>query len=507
MNILKIASDTSDKFNMISANDRVLISISGGPDSVFLTLFLSSLIEKYKIKLFAFHLDHLTREGDSTRDAEFVRDFCDNLSIPVFTEKIDAARWCKERKMNFQEGARLLRKDFLRKYASENKIDKIALAHNADDLAETFIINFLRGSNLKGISAIRPYSGKIIRPLIYIYKKDILSYLDENKIDYCTDYTNLKEDYLRNKIRISLIPFIEENFRKDIKKKIIKVAEAAGEADDYIEKASGNIFMKMLSESNNDDLKKIKTNGILKFDTSSFLVLDGMIKKRIILSAIDLLKGNKRDIGERKINDILRIITKAKPSALDISENLKISIYGGFIYFFDRSKVKSGRFFTNPEEEPGRNFLEEEIKEKEIIIFDKQDLEKLESNKNFLQKKIEKYNIRFEFSIYPSKNINIEKLKALPANEAVFDLSEISFPLKLKSWQKGDYFNPFGGGYRKKLHDFFIDIKLPKEYRRLVPLVFDMEKILWAFSLRTSDDAKIKNDSDKMLHIKGFIRK
>jgi tRNA(Ile)-lysidine synthase len=505
MDILKIASDTVDKFNMISANDRVLISVSGGPDSVFLTLFLSGLAEKYKIRLFAFHLDHLTREGDSTRDAEFVRDFCSDLSIPLFTEKIDSAGWCRERKMNFQEGARLLRKDFLDKYALENNIDKIALAHNADDLAETFIINMLRGSSLKGISAIRPYSGKIIRPLVYIYKKDILSYLDENDINYCTDYTNLKEDYLRNKIRISLIPFIQENFRKDIKKKILKIAEAAGEADEFIEKITQNTFIDMLSENNS--FKEIKTTGILKLDIGSFLALDEIIKKRIILSAIDLLKGDKRDIGERKIKDILRIITNAKPSALDISKNLKISVSGGFIYFFDTAKIGPDRLSASLSEGLYKNFLGKEIKEKEIVVFDDKDLEKLDSNKNILKKNLEKYNISFEFRLASSRNTDIGRLKSLPENEAMFDLSEIAFPLKLRSWREGDYFKPFGEKYRKKLHDFFIDIKLPKECRRFVPLISDSERILWVFSFRTSDVVRIKETSDKILHVKACIGK
>ena len=299
MDILKIASETVERFNMINTDDRVLISLSGGPDSVFLTLFLCALSEKSKIRLFAFHLDHLTRNGDSARDAEFVKSFCDNLSVPLFTEKVDSVKWCRERRMNFQEGARLLRKGFLDKYASEKQIDKIALAHNADDMAETFIINLLRGANLKGISSISPYSGKIIRPLIYIYKKDIVSYLDNNNISYCTDYTNLKKDYLRNKVRLLLIPFIEDNFRKDVKKKIIKIAQTAKEADEFIEKTSENIFRQMLSENDYADYKKTETPGFIKFKLDSILSLDEIIIKRIILSAIELLKGDKRDTSER----------------------------------------------------------------------------------------------------------------------------------------------------------------------------------------------------------------
>jgi tRNA(Ile)-lysidine synthase len=506
MNIFKIASDTVEKFNMLSADDRVLISISGGPDSVFLTLFLSSLVKKYKIKLYAFHLDHLTRNGDSTKDSAFVNNFCSELSIPVFTEKVDSIKWCKERKMNFQEGARLLRKNFLDKYASDKLIDKIALAHNADDLAETFIINFFRGSNLKGISAIKPCSGRIIRPLIYIYKKDIFSYLKENNINYCTDYTNLKEDYLRNKIRLSLIPYIENNFRKDIKNKIIKLAEVAREADGFIEKTAEDTFKKLISKDKNYDIKKIEASGFLKFDIDSVLALDEIIIKRVILAAISLLKGDRRDTSERKINDILRVITNKKPAVLNVSKNLNINISGKYIYFIDKSKAEVEKLPVTLSCISGGYFLEKAIKEKEIIIFDEKDLENIKSNNTVLNKNIEQYKIRFEFSISSLENIDINKLKSLPANEAIFDLSKISFPLKLKSWQPGDYFKPYGASHRKKLHDFFIDIKLPKECRRLVPLIFDKEKILWVFSYRTSEDVKISNITGEVLYLKVFTK-
>lgn len=502
MDILKIASETVERFNMINTDDRVLISLSGGPDSVFLTLFLCGLSEKSKIRLFAFHLDHLTRNGDSARDAEFVKSFCDNLSIPLFTEKVDSVKWCRERRMNFQEGARLLRKGFLDKYASEKQIDKIALAHNADDVAETFIINLLRGANLKGISSISPYSGKIIRPLIYIYKKDIVSYLDNNNISYCTDYTNLKKDYLRNKVRLLLIPFIEDNFRKDVKKKIIKIAQTAKEADEFIEKTSENIFRQMLSENDDADYKKAETPGFIKFKLDSILSLDEIIIKRIILSAIELLKGDKRDTSERKINSILSMIKKAKPAVMQINRNLKIALTGGYIYFYNESHTDLKKIIIS---QSGKYFLDKPIKESGINIFDNQDIEKLKSDETVFQKDIKGHNIRFEFRIGSYSDFDIEKFKSLPENEAVFDLSEISFPLKLKSWQPGDYFKPFGGKFSKKLHDFFIDIKLPKECRMLVPVISDTEKIIWVFPYRRSDDARIKVTSGKILYLKIFI--
>ncbi len=504
MNILNIAVETVNRFNMICPGDRILISVSGGPDSVFLTLFLSDLIKKYRTELFAFHLDHQTRQGDSAKDAEFVKRFCEKLSIPLFFEKTDSARWCRERKLNFQEGSRLLRKNLLKKYSDENQIDKIALAHNADDFVETFFINFLRGSDLKGISSIKPRSEKIIRPLIHIYKKDIISYLDKNKISYCTDYTNLEESYLRNKIRLSLIPYIETDFRKDIKKKIFKIAEAAAEADEFIEKTALSFFKKYSLKNKADDLTNKKDAGFLKFNICKVRNLEKILIKRLIILSIELLKGDKRDIGRRIINSILVAILKSKPSVIHINAHLRFQIAGCNIYFYDAQKININTLLIDKKNETINYFFDRELKDKEIILLTATEIKKLEPVKTILKKNLNDYGFRFEFDIISAENIDADRLKSLQKNEAMFDLSEIAFPLKLRSWRYGDYFKPFGGNFRKKLHDFFIDMKLPKYYRGLVPLITDAEKILWLVPFRTSDEIRIKKTSNKVLHIKIF---
>ncbi|MHB9129192.1 MAG: tRNA lysidine(34) synthetase TilS, partial [Candidatus Humimicrobiaceae bacterium] len=171
------AVNTIEMHKMLDLGDSVLVSISGGPDSVFLLYFLNIIKAKYKLNLFAFHLDHLTRKGDSTKDADFVKSLCLKLNIPLFSEEINVKNWCQERKLNFQEGARLLRKNLLEKYRIKNSIKKIAVAHNADDNLETFLMNLIRGAGLKGLGSIKPVNGVIIRPLIYCYKAEIINFL------------------------------------------------------------------------------------------------------------------------------------------------------------------------------------------------------------------------------------------------------------------------------------------------------------------------------------------
>ena len=175
---------------MLQKGDSVLISISGGPDSVFLASALNQIKALYDLKLYCFHLDHKTRNGQSSKDAAFVRDFCDNIGLKLFAVEMDVKEWCRQNRFSFQDGARRLRLDLLNETAEKNRIKKISTGHTADDNAETFLMHLLRGSGLRGLSGIQPVNGLFIRPLLEIFHADILDYLAENKIPYCSDKTN-----------------------------------------------------------------------------------------------------------------------------------------------------------------------------------------------------------------------------------------------------------------------------------------------------------------------------
>src|SRR3972149_4871386 len=154
---------TIDEFGMLSGGDRVLVSISGGPDSTFLTFALNMLKKAYDLKLFALHLDHMTRNGESSNDAEFVAGLCKDLGIKLFASRTDVRQWCRQHKLSFQEGARKLRLQFLTIAADKCRADRIATGHNADDNVETFFMHLARGAGLKGLSGIRPVNLKFIR--------------------------------------------------------------------------------------------------------------------------------------------------------------------------------------------------------------------------------------------------------------------------------------------------------------------------------------------------------
>ncbi len=197
-------------FNMLRCGDSILVSISGGPDSTFLAYMLYGLKDEFNLTLYGFCLDHMTRRGRSALDAAFVKKLCRKLDIRLFSEKIDARKWCRANKLSFQAGARKLRISRLKEISRKYNISRIAVGHNSDDNIETFLMRLIRGAGARGLSGIKPVSGNIIRPLINTSREDIMQYLEGRDIQYCMDHTNLENVYFRNKIRNRLIPFIRE---------------------------------------------------------------------------------------------------------------------------------------------------------------------------------------------------------------------------------------------------------------------------------------------------------
>ncbi|MEW6557781.1 MAG: tRNA lysidine(34) synthetase TilS [Elusimicrobiota bacterium] len=210
-----------DKYKMLKKNDKVLIGLSGGPDSVFLSVILLNEVKNlFKLKVFACHVDHQYRK-DSCKDAQFVKRFCEKLNIPVVIKKIKGHLSGKKFS---EEKARILRYQIFYKVAKKFGCTKIATAHTLDDNAETVLMWLARGCGLNGITGIPPKRKNIIRPILCVAKQEIINYLKKNKIKYCVDRTNLSAKFTRNKIRLKIIPELEK-INPKVKKHIFQFCE------------------------------------------------------------------------------------------------------------------------------------------------------------------------------------------------------------------------------------------------------------------------------------------
>ena len=226
-------------YRLIASGDRILIGVSGGPDSVALLYLLNSLKKEFKLTLHIGHLDHMLRRV-SGNDAEFVKKLADKLKIPITCKAVEISSM--HQKGSLEELARKERLKFLVSLAKKIGADSIALGHNLDDQAETVLMRILRGTGLYGLGGILP-KRKIngvyfVRPLLETQRKDIQAYLSARSISARTDASNFEEKYFRNKIRHKLIPFLEKFFNRSIKVSLARLAQSSSLDYDFLEGAA-----------------------------------------------------------------------------------------------------------------------------------------------------------------------------------------------------------------------------------------------------------------------------
>lgn len=301
---------TLKKYKLINKNDKIVIGVSGGPDSVALLYLLNSLKKELKINLHIAHLDHGLRK-DSFKDREFVCGLAEKLRLPITASQINIKQLA--RYGSLEEIARNARLGFLFKVAKDIKANKIALGHNLDDQSETVLMRILRGAGLYGLSGILPkrnISGYImIRPLIEIRRPDIEAYLKRKKIKPRRDTSNLEDIYFRNKIRNKLLPLLEKEYNKNIKEVFSSLAQSAGADYDYlIERAQ-----RLLKGSD----KKISLKKISKLHPS--------ILRLILRLMITNIKGDTRRIEFRHIKEIEDLIfSRPVNSVVDLPQGISV---------------------------------------------------------------------------------------------------------------------------------------------------------------------------------------
>jgi tRNA(Ile)-lysidine synthase len=463
--LLNKVLSTISRFRMLQKGDSVLISVSGGPDSVFLADALNQIKALYGLKLYCFHLDHKTRNGQSTKDAAFVRNFCSSIGLKLFSEEIDVKEWCRQNRLSFQDGARRLRLGLLNETAEKNGIKKISTGHTADDNAETFLMHLLRGSGLRGLSGIQPVNGLFIRPLLEIFHTDILDYLAENKIPYCSDKTNMENIYSRNKIRNVLIPFINNNFSKNFVKNLSGTIDIIRQEDAFIVDY-GRKCLKKIAEISLENIK-IPLIKLRAYPES--------VIKHIMISAIEHVNGDSIDIRRENLADITSLCFSG-------NERKELLFAGGIAVIREGENLYISNIPTKS------TIRSAPVADIEIEIGSKQELEIAGV----------KYLIEAFFG-----GSNFLKGKNIKSSEAYLDFEKIRFPVKIDYWHKaGERFIPLGLKDFKKIQDYFTDLKVHYSKRPQVPLFYDLEKIIWVGNFRIDERAKIDGQTKKIFHIK-----
>ena len=285
--------------NLIQKKDKIVVGVSGGPDSITLLECLNKYKEKLEIEIIVAHINHLIRK-DSTEDEQYVENICKKMNIKCYIKRENVLSLAKKLKIGTEEAGRKVRYEFFDEILKKEKANKIAIAHNMNDNAETILLNLLRGTGLNGLEGIQPMEyNKYIRPLINISRKEIEEYVEKNELKPKIDYTNKKNIYKRNKIRNELLPYLKK-INPNIVESLSRLSKIVKEENTYIKKETEKIY-------DNIKIKDEKNLGKIELDIKEFNKLEIAIKKNLIIKCIEETIGDSRNIEKINIDDIIKI--------------------------------------------------------------------------------------------------------------------------------------------------------------------------------------------------------
>jgi len=425
------------KEKLFSLNNTILLAVSGGIDSVV----LCDLLYKHKIRFAIAHCNFKLRNKESDEDAVFAEQLAEKYNVPFHSISFPTKQISRKNKESMQVTARNLRYEWFEKIRKEFKYDFIATAHHQNDSIETFFINLLRGSGIKGLKGISGKNGKIIRPLLFATKEQIIDYAKKNKLKHREDSSNLSDKYLRNKIRLKLIPLLKKtspSFQEIIIRDLNYLTEV----------------------------------------------------EKIYNIAVD---SQRKKIIAKKENDYFISIKKLRKL-----ESPKTYLYE-FLKPFGFNSSTSNKIFLHLNGESGKLFFSANYE----LLIDREYLIIKESNKKIKEKtkpitfkskqlRLKDLILKFDVSTYKP---NFPKTK----NIAAIDFDKLKFPLSVRKWQEGDFFHPIGmKGNKKKLSDFFIDNKFSVFDKENCWILTSNNQIVWIVGHRLDERYKVTEKTRKI---------
>lgn len=324
--------ETIKKYNLIQNGDKIVLGVSGGPDSISMLDILNEIrIDKTNnldFEIVVAHVNHMIRE-EAGEDLEFVKNFCEKIGVEFYSKSIDIQKIANTNKIGTEEAGRNARYEFFDEILEKTNSNKIAIAHNKNDKAETIIMNMLRGSGIAGLKGIEPIkNNKYVRPLIECERYEIENYCKERNIEARIDRTNFENVYTRNKIRNIIIPYIKKEFNPNIIQTMCRLSELVKEEDEYLEKLVEQKYKEMLLE------EKIKE---IVIDLKKFNKEEKVIKSRILLYTIARLLGSTKGIEKIHIEDVIKMCSNNIGNKyLTPNKNIKILLKNHKIYFISQ---------------------------------------------------------------------------------------------------------------------------------------------------------------------------
>ncbi len=323
--------NTIKKYNLIENGDKIILAVSGGPDSISMLDILNNIKNDKNIdinfEIIVAHVNHMIRE-EAIEDEKYVRNFCEEREIEFYSKSIDVQKMANNNKIGTEEAGRKARYEFFDEILKKTNSNKIAIAHNRNDSVETVIMHILRGSGISGLKGIEPRREKYIRPLIECERKEIEEYCYENHLKPKIDKTNFDNIYTRNKIRNIVIPYIKNEFNENIVKTISRLSELVSEEENYMDKQVKKIYKEILITEGKKEIQ---------LDLKKFNIQEKVIKSRLILYTITRIFGSSEGIEKVHIEDIIKLCSNNIGNKfLTPNKNIKVLVKNHKIYFISQ---------------------------------------------------------------------------------------------------------------------------------------------------------------------------
>jgi tRNA(Ile)-lysidine synthase len=450
---------------LFSAGDKIVVAVSGGADSVCLLHILERHKDELGIQIYVAHLNHQLRGTESEADAAYVSELARKLGIPATVDCQDVASYHIQKGGSLEEAAREMRYRFLAEVMKRVGASRVAVGHICDDHIETILLHLLRGSGTTGLGGLQPFSVisygeqdgslEVVRPLLKIMRQETLGYCRSHRLAPRSDSSNESFTFLRNRIRLELLPLLRK-YNPKIDEGLLRLGEIAGDETLFMEQRVSAVWQE-LARMGND---------VLYLDMDNMRALPRALQRCIFRKAVRQVRGDLRDIEAGHIEDMMKFLSKPAGKSLCLPDGLTLSTgYGRLI-------LAQAQADTCP-------------------------LPMLRDTSNI--------DVPGETDL-PGWRITAEIVTGATGTDngfsASFDLDKLGRKIVVRPRRPGDRFQPLGMNENKKLQDFMVDSKIPRSWRDRVPVVSSDDRVLWVVGWRIDDRVKVTRATKKILRLK-----
>ncbi len=457
--------DAVDEYDMLEASQRVLVAVSGGPDSMALLHALHTLTNDLQIHLAVAHLNHQLRGSAADDDEDYVRQWAQRWDLECFVEGQDIAARAAEQGISVEQAGRRARYEFFNRLAAQRGFARVALGHTATDRIETLLINLLRGTGLYGLRSIPPRRGQFIRPLITTRRDETVQYCAKHNLQPRLDSSNLSADrYLRNKVRLELLPLLESDYAAHIEMSLLRLAEAAEQEVEWTEPLVEAAYQR-LAQSDNEERLCLNIDKLADMSEG--------LRYRVLRYALIQLRGDVADVEAGHYNALQQLICEGQTGG---QVHLPVAIWARRGYNSIELSVGAA-----PNETPT-----DAIKQRHRLLIP-------------------------GIVVLPrlGLSINAQLLSQRPdelgdakGRQVTIDGGQCGAALFVRTWQPGDAMQPIGMSGHKKLQDIFVDEKVPRPQRARVPLIVtSADEIVWVVGYRLSEQFKVTDGTERFLRL------